>query len=370
MRYPFQTAAIAALFFFLLDAAPSRAVTAVDDFLLAVENRSIEITHQSLQANDQIEPKGAWSVVLDSEPHGILWDKGDSFAYVPPPGFTGIDSFRYHLTSEAGSSNEATVRIHVGAYYSPVLGDWLGEGRLQVGVFVNHNPPYFLLCESRDENPLCPQYVLPASFRGMLPVAGNWDADPVDEVGLYNPATAELFLRDIGPDHTLPALRSFRLGSGGKGNVPLAGDWDGNGVATVGLRLAQDGAFWLPTETLLAFDYQFKITGSLPSWRPFAGDWNHDGAAGVALYDPLADRLFLRNDLTTGPPQVVHPGLREIDPEAVPVGGYGESSVNINLFFFNASTLTFYFAEMWLFDTWLILPSVKVIVPTDPDGVI
>jgi hypothetical protein len=352
------------LFFLTLNPTlPASAVTAVDDFFLAVENRALSLPNSQLLANDDIDPKLRRTVVfLDKPEFGKVTILDDKVQFVPAPGFVGIDSFRYHLETSEGASNPATVRIHVSPYYAPVVGDWIGAGNLLVGIYVNAPVPYFLLCEALGEEPVCPRYWAPPAFWGMLPIAGNWDADPADEVGLYNPATGRFYLRDLGPNRTLPPVVDFKLGQGGKGNVPLAGDWDGDGVASVGIRRAVDGFFGLRnTNGPGSFDHFFELTGSPPDALPFFGDWDLAGGDSVGLYDPQTGIVSLRNELTSGPPDFQAP--LSIDAALTPVWGEGRGNQNFLLVFFDRVQHAFYHVS-----TWPDNAAIKVIVPTDPDG--
>ena len=58
---------------------------------------------------------------------------------------------------------------------------------------------------------------------GWLPLAGDWDGDGKDTIGLYDPATATFHLLDAL--RSGPADRVLRFGTPGGGQVPLAGEW-------------------------------------------------------------------------------------------------------------------------------------------------
>ena len=54
---------------------------------------------------------------------------------------------------------------------------------------------------------------------------GDWDGDGVDTVGVYNPVTGVFFLRN--DNNAGSADEIFQFGPGGLGWIPLRGDWDG-----------------------------------------------------------------------------------------------------------------------------------------------
>src|SRR5437764_15114474 len=66
---------------------------------------------------------------------------------------------------------------------------------------------------------------------------------------------------------------SFRYG--GPGDVPLVGDWDGNGIETVGVH--RGNAFFLRNSNSSGTadaTFTFGDAGDIP----LVGDWNGDGA--------------------------------------------------------------------------------------------
>lgn len=358
---------------FWLAAGSAGAVTAVDDFVLAVEGNEVAISSTLLLVNDDIEEHGRWEVVLDAPPAwGDLSTGSNGFVYKAAAGAV-VDSFTYYLGGNLGSSNSATVRIQVIPMWAPIAGDWDGDGDLEMGVLRNGPAPLFFLCEQMVENPVCPGYPLPSSSLldslGFLAVAGNWDSDPADEVGLYDPAAGRFVLFDAGSESTLTPLADFELGEGAKGNFPLAGDWNGDGFDTVGLLLAATGELGLRDENAGGgYDHAFSLTGAQAGWLPFAGDWWKDGTFGVGLYDPIGRRVYLRDDLTSGPAEwEIGIGIEE--GSLVPLLGLGDpagvpSRFELYLFTRTPSSLIFFVVS----GEDGILPHLKIVIPTDPDG--
>ena len=83
--------------------------------------------------------------------------------------------------------------------------------------------------------------------------------------------------------------------------MALVGDWDGDGVDTVGVYNPVTSTFFLknsnsPGPGDLVFGYGPAGAG----WMPMAGDWNGDGKDTIAFYDPIASTFFLKNTNTGG----------------------------------------------------------------------
>ena len=68
----------------------------------------------------------------------------------------------------------------------------------------------------------------PAAWK---PLAGDFDGLPGDEIGLYHAATNELFFRGTQSSAAMTKVSVF---SPNYPDQPLAGDWDANGVAEIG----------------------------------------------------------------------------------------------------------------------------------------
>lgn len=112
-----------------------------------------------------------------------------------------------------------------------------------------------------------------------------------DGVGFFEPTSRRfLLLHDLADgvaDTTLAAEAPHRA-------RPVAGDWDGDGVAEPGWYDPRLRRF-----TLLDSEGRGVASGKVPvrTWRPWlrplAGDWDGDGRHDLGLYDRYARRIWL-----------------------------------------------------------------------------
>ncbi|MEP7286477.1 MAG: choice-of-anchor Q domain-containing protein [Chloroflexota bacterium] len=124
-----------------------------------------------------------------------------------------------------------------------------------------------------------------------LAIVGDWNGDGVDTVGVYRQASGLFLLKDSNAQGS-PVIYSAVLGS--PGDIPMAGDWDGDGRDGIGVYRPSNGLIYLKNKPTTGFaDFQM-VLGS-PGDKPVAGDWNHDGIDSPGIYRPTNNTYFLSN---------------------------------------------------------------------------
>ena len=184
--------------------------------------------------------------------------------------------------------------------WTPLAGDWDGDGRTTIGLY-NPKASVFHLKNSLQGGAADVVLAVPAPSSNVLPVAGDWDGDGKDTVGLYDVTTGTFHLKNSlsGPGFDL----TLAFGQPGQALIPLAGDWDGNGADGIGLYDPTGSVFTLANSfTGGGPDLQvaFGARGSLP----VVGDWDGDGRDGIGVYDPRSAIFSLKNALSAGNPDL------------------------------------------------------------------
>lgn len=110
---------------------------------------------------------------------------------------------------------------------------------------------------------------------GDLPIAGDWDGNGIDEVGVFRNGLFYLDTGARGYQGELP----FAFGL--PGDKPIAGDWDGNGIDEVGVY--RNGQFYLDTGAR-GYQGELPFAFGLPGDKPIAGDWNGDRRDEVGVF--------------------------------------------------------------------------------------
>jgi hypothetical protein len=110
----------------------------------------------------------------------------------------------------------------------PVAGDWNGDGTDTIGVF---NMGVWVLDTNGDGQWQPGELMVDLGQPGDTPVVGDWNGDGVDELGVFRRG---VFYLDTNRDYTLDARdKVFELGA--EGDIPVVGDWNGDGIDDVGV---------------------------------------------------------------------------------------------------------------------------------------
>ncbi len=128
-----------------------------------------------------------------------------------------------------------------------------------------------------------------------LPISGDWDADGVSSIGLYDRAKARFYLQNKHQSH-IKADIQFNFGPRHLNWLGVAGDWNGNGQTTVGLYDPDHGIAMLQNQHQGSIkpDIRFKIAGVLKDWQPIIGDWGQNGIDSFAFWDNENSQFYLK----------------------------------------------------------------------------
>jgi hypothetical protein len=188
-----------------------------------------------------------------------------------------------------------------GAGLVPLAGDWDADGVETAGLY-NPSTGAFFLKNSNSGGAADITFFFGAANAGLVPIVGDWDGDFRDTVGLYDPTHSTFFIKNTNAGGAADVV--FGFGPAGSGWKPLAGDWDFDGDDSVGLYNPSSGTFFLKNDTSPgAADFAFAYGPS--NATPIAGDWNGDGRDTVGVYIPATGAWFLRNANSSGDADIV-----------------------------------------------------------------
>ena len=167
---------------------------------------------------------------------------------------------------------------------------------------------------------------------GDLPVVGDWNGDGFDEIGVYT--SGDEFRLDLNGNGTLDGGDLvFEFGNNG---VPIAGDWNGDGVDDVGL-LRANGRWVLDLNGNRTEDNGEEIRTNFDG-TPIAGDWTGTGVDRVGTFDRGVFRLDIDGDRVFGVGDLEIPFSLDLPPafnseRPVVADWDADGDTNIGLFF-------------------------------------
>jgi len=229
-----------------------------------------------------------------------------------------VSQFYLRNTNSAGPADLTFVFGSAGNGWTPITGDWDGDGTDTIGLF-NPVGSVFHLRNSNSVGVADIVFTFGPAGQNFIPITGDWDGDGVDTIGLYSPSNSVFFLKNTNSVGF--ADIAFTFGPAGAGWIPVAGDWNGDGIDTIGLYDPLHSAFFLRNSNNVGFaDLAFAYGSPGQGFRPLAGDWNNDVVDTVGLYHPGTGRFFLRNSNTIGVADITFV-MTPTNPGWIPIAG-------------------------------------------------
>ncbi len=129
---------------------------------------------------------------------------------------------------------------------------------------------------------------------GDYPLAGDFDNDGCDTVSIFRPAEQQFYvINELGSNDGGLGDAEFSFLFGNTGDKPFVGDFDGDGIDTVGLHRESTGlVYFRDSNTTGIAEFEF-IYGD-PGDKIVAGDWDGDGADSIGVYRPSNGVFYLK----------------------------------------------------------------------------
>lgn len=161
---------------------------------------------------------------------------------------------------------------------TPLLGDWDGNGRSNVGVYRPSTGTFLLRLGKNTRS-------IDFGQSTDRPVVGDWDGNGTWEVGVRRGTT---FLKRMDDGKVWTA----ELGDAD--DVPVTGDWNGDGLTDLAVYDAATSTFRL---RILDADWNVRVHArqfGAPGSVPVAGDWDGNGRTELGVWDPNSSTFHLR----------------------------------------------------------------------------
>jgi hypothetical protein len=119
-----------------------------------------------------------------------------------------------------------------------------------------------------------------------MPVTGDWNGDGRTDVGVFRNSTHMFYLKN----GTTTTAISWGAGT----DLPVTGDWNGDRRTEVGAFRPSVHTFYLKNGTTIT-----SIIWGVSIDLPVTGDWNGDGRTDVGVFRPSVHTFYLKNGTTT-----------------------------------------------------------------------
>ena len=200
------------------------------------------------------------------------------------PGVYRQSNQTFYLDDSIPPTGGADYTISYGASADlPVGGDWNGNGTDTIGVWRPSNQNWYLR-NTNSAGSVDIQFNFGAA--GDIPVVGDWNGDGTDTIGVWRPSNQNWYLRNKNSEGSVDLQFNF----GAAGDIPVVGDWNGDGTDTIGVWRPSTGLFYLRDSnsegaTNYTFSYGANSEGTIiANPLPVAGDWDDNGSASVGLF--------------------------------------------------------------------------------------
>jgi hypothetical protein len=280
--------------------------------------KSGSVTSANMSVADMASEVATNVCTLAGDSGGVLYvDNGDNT--VTPLGISHASTAPQDPTDQDSDclATGYTSFFQNWRYACPILDiDFCPTGTTTIGVARPYpsTGQYQWILTNNNVNPVPPYLLLGQPAAGDIPVVGDWDGNGVDSIGVARPDAASgkykwiLSNDNVGTTaHLITPYRYF--GDPAAGDVPVVGDWDGNGVDTIGVAhpYPSTGQYqWLLTnDNINAFGGPSYALLGRPALNdiPVVGDWNGDlvDSIGVARPDAASDKfLWMRSNQNVG----------------------------------------------------------------------
>ena len=235
---------------------------------------------------------------------------------------TTTHQFSLRNENSSGRADLAFQNPGLQATGMPVIGDWNGDGRDTVGLYESACRSFVLANEnSASSNLSVVNLSLAPATNNAIPLAGDWNGDGLDTVALYDPTQYKFYLQTPQGTATAMAWKDAPSGSLIANDfVPLAGDFTGSGHDSIALLQRSTGRIYVGT---VEAKPQYKIlNSSLPSdatSTPLVGNWNGAGTSETGVFQAGSLSFALYQDLiaNTTPNTITVSATLDTSPNAI-----------------------------------------------------
>jgi hypothetical protein len=257
---------------------------------LAPDYYFFQVPQQCMNNRNQVIGEGSLTFAEMNSPQAFLWDPVNGLQLL-----NNLVPAGWNITGVYGINDSGSI-VGYGSYKGGMPGDVLlsvatPQPSAKVGIYRPKNGDFLLDTngdDSFDMGDTVYKFLAPLGGpqAGDLPVVGDWSGSGTTKVGIFR-AGFEWIL-DWNGDGVYDTGDVVYQFGGVAGDIPVVGDWTGTGTSKIGV--VRDGFFWLldangdgTYDGTAGGDYAFPF-GGIPGDVPVVGDWTGDGVSKVGMF--------------------------------------------------------------------------------------
>ena len=238
-----------------------------------------------------------------------LWDFGDgnisSYSVPANPfhSYSNPGNYTVNLTVTGANGTDSEVKVN----YIRVSDNPAIHPASEIGVFRNSSGNWYLNFNNNG--------VVDKTFHfgasGDIPVVGDWNGNGTSDIGVFRPSSGNWYL---DYNKTGQVDKTFHFGT--TGDIPVVGDWDGNRISDISVFRPSNGNWYFDTTRtgIVNKTFHFGASGDIP----VAGDWNGDGTSDIGVFRPSNGNWYLNYTVQQNVSQTTQSGVKTFSLRSMP----------------------------------------------------